>query len=391
MKKKIGIIFSIILLICLGVGVFFGLKLVQQKQELRKEAATPGGTARISLASVATIGASQPLPVTINFQTPNTPGNKGIIGIKVVLNYTASGGAINAFSNTQIQESLSSPWQYSIKEVAPSGNSGTITINALYLQAGEYGYLGAQDASQNFAVLNFSTATNGSLELNFDITKCEVWSKDGNLDILGLETAGKTISIGSGAGTITNTPTPTPTINPSSAPTSTPAPTNTPTPTPTTSSGGTGGGSLPTNTPTTTRSAISTPTPIASNPNQVTLTSITSGQTVTSTKPTFSGKAPAGSTITITVYSDPITGTVTANSAGVWTWTPPTDLTPGSHSVTITSATTQGQTTTTSASFTIGSLPVTGNFSLTLILLFLGLLIIFPALWIALNKSSVKA
>lgn len=403
MKKKIGIIIGLIVLVLLIIGLVFAIRLVQEKQELRKQAATPGGTATISLTGPDSVTAGQTLPVTIAFQTPNTPSGKGIIGIKVVLNYTLSEAGVAAITKENIEEKLTSPWNYQPKEITTSGNTGTITINALYLQAGEYGYLGSQDTSQNLAVLNFTTSSNGTLSLTFDITKCEIWSKESNLDILGLETAGKTIIIGSGStATITNTPT-----SPAGAATATPttAAQTTASPTPTTANYGIGSTaptntptptkiSSPTNTPTPTKIAnatntpTSTPTPTGST-GQVALTSITSGQTVTSTKPVFSGIAPPGSTVTITVYSDPLTATVVADSSGHWSWTPPEDLAPGNHTVTITATSTQGQTSTTTSSFKIGSLPQTGNFSLTFLVLASGLTIFLLAIWRNIQKTSL--
>jgi hypothetical protein len=69
----------------------------------------------------------------------------------------------------------------------------------------------------------------------------------------------------------------------------------------------------------------------------VTLESITPGEIVTTTEPEFFGEGPPGTKITITVKSQtPQTQTVTINTAGDWQWTPPTDLTPGEHTVTLT-------------------------------------------------------
>lgn len=50
-------------------------------------------------------------------------------------------------------------------------------------------------------------------------------------------------------------------------------------------------------------------------------------------RPTFSGTAEPGATVTVTVYSDPVTCTTTADQDGNWTCTLPADLPAGSHSV----------------------------------------------------------
>ena len=52
-------------------------------------------------------------------------------------------------------------------------------------------------------------------------------------------------------------------------------------------------------------------------------------------RPTFSGKAEPGSTVTVTVRSDPVVCTTVASSTGDWSCTLPSDLVAGVHSVTI--------------------------------------------------------
>lgn len=50
-------------------------------------------------------------------------------------------------------------------------------------------------------------------------------------------------------------------------------------------------------------------------------------------RPTFSGTATAASTVTVTIHSDPITCTATANSSGKWSCTPSQDIPDGDHTV----------------------------------------------------------
>lgn len=59
------------------------------------------------------------------------------------------------------------------------------------------------------------------------------------------------------------------------------------------------------------------------------------GETVYTQQPNFIGSAPPGETITITVESAPQTGTVLADANGNWEWSPPAELEPGQHTVTI--------------------------------------------------------
>lgn len=68
----------------------------------------------------------------------------------------------------------------------------------------------------------------------------------------------------------------------------------------------------------------------------VILESLDEGEIVTSTQPEFFGKGPGGEEITITVESEnPVTETVEVPSNGSWSWSPPSNLAPGSHKITI--------------------------------------------------------
>lgn len=167
-----------------------------------------------------------------------------------------------------------------------------------------------------------------------------------------------TLTVSSGAS-------PTPTGSPTASPTGTPA--GTPTPT--------GSGTPhPTATPTGTGSTSS-----------IKVTSPASGSTVTDSTPTFKGTAPAGSTVTITIYSTPITTTVTADSSGNWQYTPTQTLADGSHTVSITAS---GTTNTATSSFTVQSgstsLPVTGVEWPTVAATGIGLFVIIGSLLLAL-------
>lgn len=92
----------------------------------------------------------------------------------------------------------------------------------------------------------------------------------------------------------------------------------------------------------------------------VTLDSINEGETVTSDKPQFFGDGPTGEKITITVHSETeIAGTTTVLSNGSWNWSPPTNLSEGPHTVTISWIDTSGITRTLTRNFVVqaGELP----------------------------------
>lgn len=72
-------------------------------------------------------------------------------------------------------------------------------------------------------------------------------------------------------------------------------------------------------------------------PTSVILESLQEGETITTTKPQFFGKGPPGENITITVHSQtPITANVQVpQNSESWSYTVPTDLSPGSHTITV--------------------------------------------------------
>ncbi len=102
--------------------------------------------------------------------------------------------------------------------------------------------------------------------------------------------------------------------------------------------------------PTTTPTAVATPIP-SINPASYALQILgingspvpSAGVTITSSRPTFSGMAPAGSQVTVTVHSDPVRCSALAGSNGNWSCTLASDLPAGRHSVDITAVTPSGQ------------------------------------------------
>lgn len=167
------------------------------------------------------------------------------------------------------------------------------------------------------------------------------------------------------------------------------APTLTPTPT-------TGGSSTitPTATPTGGAGTTLTPTPTGTSnatPSAITITSPTANESIVSQTPTIQGKAPAGSTVTIAVYStQQITATVTADANGNWSYVVPQALDAGSHTVVVAAQNpTTGQTetatlafvisngtTTTTTSETGEAMPVSGSIEPTILLIGLGVLLL---------------
>jgi hypothetical protein len=223
--------------------------------------------------------------------------------------------------------------------------------------------------------------------------------------LIGTTPATVTIS---GAGGITPTPT-----QLAQNGTPTPSPTTgagTPTPThPASSATPTTASSNPTATPTTQAAATSTPTPTtgAGTPTatpgalNLSIASPQNGGTVSTTQPTFSGSAKAGSSVTIALYPGGTTGVVTVDSQGNWSFTPPQALGQGAYTLSVTASDPiTGATQNSSTTFTINTgsttstptttpassepsptgqvaaVPVTGDVDMTLIVAALGLVLL---------------
>jgi len=155
------------------------------------------------------------------------------------------------------------------------------------------------------------------------------------------------------------------------------------------SESGQGSSSTPTSTPTPivrsdTPAPTSRLTPTSTKPassSSLLILSPVDETTITSTRPVIKGIAPAGSKVTITIYSEPITTIVTADANGNWTYTPTAALEEGEHTIVVTITDASGQTQTSTASFTIASgtstvnassqsaIPETGNVETTLVLI----------------------
>lgn len=66
------------------------------------------------------------------------------------------------------------------------------------------------------------------------------------------------------------------------------------------------------------------------------ITSPSSGEEINSAKPEIFGTGPAGESLTITVNSPAtLSAQIAVDADGTWTWTPPSSLTPGEHTVTV--------------------------------------------------------
>lgn len=80
----------------------------------------------------------------------------------------------------------------------------------------------------------------------------------------------------------------------------------------------------------------------STNSTVVTLKSLKDKERISTKKPEFFGDGPAGTSITITVQSDPITQVIKIPQTGTWRWSVPSTLEEGAHKITITWKDTNG-------------------------------------------------
>lgn len=157
---------------------------------------------------------------------------------------------------------------------------------------------------------------------------------------------------------------------------------------------GSGGGNqlAGTVTPTTTLAVTPTLTPTLSasdsaSPSAVTIDSPTRNESVTTQQPTIEGKAPPGTEVTVTIYSDPITVTVTADANGNWSYTMEEPLPAGPHTIVVAAQDpATGKSHTATLAFVVATgdengasgsaIPVSGAVENTILLLSIGMLFI---------------
>lgn len=212
----------------------------------------------------------------------------------------------------------------------------------------------------------------------------------------------------------TDTPTPTPTSTPTPTPepiiyipadTPTPRPTNTPTPTPTSyilascnkacssASDCPGGLSCVTAfgqkvcrnplcsdqfsclcgqgsfsnlvlTPTPTESGLTSTGAVA-----ITVSSFTDSSGVAPATPTITGLTEPGALVTISIFPDGVTGTVTADSSGRWSWRSPKALTPGQKNLLVVAKNADGSQGQVSQTFTVAAAKAGSPWGIILILM----------------------
>lgn len=333
MKKVVFILIGIITLLAIPATVFLSMR----SQELRKKAA-PATSLTLSPATITKkIGEEFTLEIKIN-----TAENQ-VVATEINL----------AFDPTKL-EALTIDKGAKFPNILSSGTvgSGTATIA-----------LGAENTTSPItgvgtaAIVTFKTlaATSSPVSISFSPETFVGALGESTTNVL-VSSIPASVTITTNATTATPSPTPTGSLQTTLTPILTPTPTGT-------QSGSTGASSLQ-------------------------ITAPTSNQALLTDQPTLVGKAPANSTVTITIYSDPITVTVLADANGNWSYSVPTPLGSGPHTIVVAALDpTTNQTNTATLAFVISdgtengasgsAMPVSGAVENTGILLLIGIFFIF--------------
>lgn len=344
-KQVISLSIGLFLLLSIPVIIFF----VSKRQELRKKAA-PATSLEVKPAS-ETIVVGEEFTKTIRIDTGENTVSAAVVEV--------------LFDKTKLNATKIEAGDF-ITEIL---QAGTITEDKASIT------LGSGPGRQKKGLGTLAKITFQALEEGENIRmtlgpSTKVAGIDESTDVLTTRGVFGTVTITADTlGEPTATPTP-----PGATPTPTPTPIQegevTPTPTPTPIQEGEV-------TPTPIQEGEPTPTPIQGvGATPLILQKPSDGSVVQTTTPTFQGTASPGSTITIVIFSDPITGVVVADAQGRWSYTPAIALAEGIHTVQITEARLDGTTTTAEITITVQKtepVPVSGRAEATIWIMSLGI------------------
>lgn len=261
MSKK-SIVASVFAVLVLVAGIYAGVQLVKQRQNLQEQAAVPGGQARVSLFPTSgSFKVGDSLPVSVYFNTSGVSVSS--VKLRLVYPFTGTAPEVTA-SNIQINQVIESSgdWNCPTKSVTTEGQN--VAIDIACANIGASGYSTTSDtllATFNLTVNQIPQSN--PFSLRFDPSQSIITQKSNGQDILNIPDPSTAV----GTFTVTNDQgSPAPTSPPSTtttAPTATPSPTKTPTPTQTVKPTSTPTGTIA---PTTTLKPTATPTSSANLP-----------------------------------------------------------------------------------------------------------------------------
>ncbi len=345
MKRTVLILVSLLLLLAIPASVFLSMR----SQELRKRAA-PATTLSLTPATLTkAVGEDFTLEVKMD-----TADNQ-IVAVE--LNLT--------FDPTKLQ----AEWIRNGTMFPNILSSGTVGSGTASIALGATNTTTPITGTGTVATIKFKAlaATSAPVSVRFATDTFVGALNEGSTNALTSSTPA-TITITDTTGA---TVTPTTTISGTVTPTSRFTPTLTPTPTSTASA----------------------------SPSAVTIDSPSKNQSVATDMPTIEGKAPPGTTVTITIYSDPITVTVEADANGNWEYTLEEPLESGPHTIVVAAQDPgTGESHTATLAFVVASgndngasgsaVPVSGAVENTLFLLGIGMLFMVAGALLPMAKRS---
>jgi hypothetical protein len=255
--NKKALIASFLVLILTGIGIVAGVLLVQQQQEIRRQAA-PATTIYFDPSTT-----SVDIGEIVNLDILVDAGENYLATVLLEINYqSAVLDPVDLTFSSLLPETLRLVDTSQPGEITGSAGSGVPTVNPPI-----------SGTRQKIASLSFEalTAASTGTVISFGANTSAYSATEDEAvgsNLIVLKNPATIIVLGSETPTLTPTPTPTPISQgglgggavPTSTPTPTPVPGATSTPTPTPTSGGQGGTEIPTSTPTPTASPTPTTT-----------------------------------------------------------------------------------------------------------------------------------
>lgn len=350
--KKIAVIFTLLLVFA---GIPAAVLLTQQKSTEMRSKAAPSTTLTFSPSSASkAIGESFTVDATIE-----TGGNQ-IVSADLIITYDP-----NVLDVSDIAVGTFLPGAQVIQKNINS-SSGTIAFSIYTTKAN------AATGNGSLAKITMMGKNSGTSSLLYDASKTSLYGLAENQNVWTKNQAPASIAITestSDDATVTIPPTEPPADLPEEPPPDEESD----------ASGGDQYSDSESGDQYTEESAPDEPEPdfVLLNPKK--------GAVVKTTLPTIKGKAKPNSTITYTIYSNPVTGVITVDANGNFEFTPDSPLADASHNITLTEEAADGTSRTLASDFIVQAAPIpaTGAVETTAVLLGIGTLLLFLGLRLA--------
>lgn len=218
---KLVVIGAVILVLVLGL--IASLFLVRQNQNVKEEAATPTGVAKVFITpETKTVQVGEEFTAEILLDT----AGQYISAMTIQLEYSYSGDE-PPIDATEIQTSTdlvtNKDWSFPVKTTTTSG--GKVVIRIAGFNKAQTGY--KSTAEEKVATVKFEALANGKVNATFNSTESKVTSKTTTQDILLIPSSSATYTAQGGTG---GDETPTPTGSASPSPSGSPSSSSTPKP-----------------------------------------------------------------------------------------------------------------------------------------------------------------